>query len=165
MADSPDMNEILQRLEAVERKLGLYYVPNSEPILEELAAKLDSKTLQTILREVDAKDLALAMMGWKAPALKGIQNAMSKKSWEMIQDDIHYHLKLGVNEASVREARIKVMGFIKQLESMGQIVLHVQETSPGLEEWKKQNAQASSTLFKKVEGLDVWKKDVLDKLQ
>ena len=162
MADQQDLNEILQRLEAVEHKLGIYYVPNAEPILEELVEKLDPKTLQLILREVDAKVLALAMMGYKAPALKGIQAAMSKKSWEMIQDDVHYHLKLGVSEVSIRQARLEMMGMIKKLEAQGTIVLHVKESSSELEDWKK--SQETGTLFKKVEGLEVWKKDVLDKV-
>lgn len=163
MADTPDLNEILQRLEAVEHKLGIYYVPNAEPILEELAEKLEPKTLQLILREVDAKVLALAMMGYKAPALKGIQNAMSKKSWEMMQDDVHYHLKLGVSEASIRQARLEMMSIIKKLEASGSIVLHVHESSQEMEEWKKRSDE-NPTLFKKVEGLEIWKKDVLDKV-
>jgi hypothetical protein len=163
MADSPDINEILQRLEAVEHKLGIYYVPNAEPILEELVEKLEPMTLQAILREVDAKVLAVAMMGWQTPALKGLQAAMSKKSWEMIQDDVNYHLKLGVNETSVRQARLEMLSIAKKLYATGNIILSLKETSPGIEGWKGQSPDLGK-LFKRIEGLDVWKKDVLDKV-
>ncbi|HVZ80189.1 MAG TPA: FliG C-terminal domain-containing protein [bacterium] len=163
MADQPELNEILERLEAVEHKLGVYYVPNAEPILEELCEKLEPMTLQAILREVDAKVLAQAMMGYKTPALKNLQKAMSKKSWEMIQDDVHYFLKLGVSEAAIRTARLEMMSIIKKLEAHGAVVLHVKESSAELEDWKKQS-QETGTLFKKVEGLEVWKKDILDRI-
>ena len=162
MADQADLNEILQRLEAVEHKLGIYYVPNAEPILEELVEKLEPMVLQAILREVDSKVLAQAVMGYKTPALKNLQKAMSKKSWELIQDDVHYFLKVGVSEASIRSARFEMMSIIKKMEAHGTIQLHVKESSSELEDWKKD--QETGTLFKKVEGLDVWKKDVLDKV-
>jgi len=163
MADTPDLSEIVQRLEVVEHKLGIYFVPNAEPILEELVEKLDPLTLQNILREVEAKVLALAMMGYKAPALKGLKAAMSKKSWEMIADDVQYHMKLGVTEAGIRQAHLEMMSIIKRMESKGQLVLKISNPSPELADWMKRNADPAATSFKKVEGLDVWKKDLLDK--
>ena len=164
MGDTPDMQEILQRLEVVEHKLGIYFVPNAEPILEELCEKVDAITLQNILREVEAKVLALAMMGYKAPALKGIKAAMSKKSWEMISDDIQYNVKLGVTEAGIRQAHLEMMSIIKRMESKGQLALKISNPSPELADWMKRNADPTGTSFKKVEGLDAWKRDVLDKL-
>jgi hypothetical protein len=164
MAENPDLNEVLQRLEVVEHKLGVYFVPNAEALLEELVTKLDPLTLQNILREVDAKVLALAMMGYQAPALKGIQAAMSKKSWGMIRDDVQYHLNLGVAEVAIRQAHLEMMSIIQKLVSLGKATLQVKDPSPVLAEWQKRNTESTGTSFKKVEGLEAWKKDVLDKI-
>ena len=163
MAEAPDLNEILQRLEVAEHKLGIYFAPSAEALLEELLEKLEPLSLQNILREVDAKVLALAMMGSKAPALRGIQAAMSKKSWGMIRDDVQYHLNLGVTEAAIRQAHLEMMSVVQKLVSLGKVALQVKDPSPALSEWQKLNT-GSGTSFKKVEGLEAWKKDVLDKL-
>ena len=164
MEKKPDLNEIQKRLEAVEHKLGVYYDPKAEPLLEEIFAKLDSRTLQLILREIDAKILELAIMGFQAPALKGLHGALSKKAWEMITEDLQYYLKLSATEASVHQARIEIMNIVHKLINLGEIVLVIPGSSPRLEEWIKGNHNTIGTSYQKAEGLEAWKKDVFDKV-
>lgn len=164
MAQEPDMNEVLKRLEAVEQKLGIVYIPHAETKIEGLIEKVEPRTLDFILRNVDAKDLVLAMVGFKGPALLKIKAALTHKSWNMLRDDFQYHLRQGVSESSAREARRKVMGIIQQ--TAGEIPGYPPPEWESLrpEDWSKKE-ELLETFFKTQENLDAWKKNVLDELE
>ncbi len=163
MAETPNMDEIVKRLEAVEQKLGIVYIPDAETKIEELIEKIEPKKLEFVLRNVDAKDLELAMTGFKAPALLKIKAAVSPKSWGMLGDDLLYLIRQGISDSSAKDARRKVMGIIKQTagEIHGYPPAEWETLKP--EDWKKRE-EILESLFKTQESLDAWKKNVLDKL-
>jgi flagellar motor switch protein FliG len=142
MAEEQEDKSLVERLEFLEHKLGVHYVPEADKALEALLETLEPLALQGLLRELDAKELELALLGLGPKALAQVKAAMSKKSWEMILDDVGVLLRQGVTQAAVHEARLKVMAVAQR--SLGQ--------------------GSGSEAGKKLEGLEAWKKDVLDKL-
>ncbi len=168
MAQEPDLQEIVQRIEQIEKKLGIFTSPGDAEKLEPLIEKIESRTLQQILREIDAKDLVYAMMEFKQPALRKILDAMSHKSREMIKDDMAYWLKRGIYGNVLWESRLKLMGIIRQLEQMGEIVIPRGEEEPFSkkgyldlkERWEKEEEKRKA----KQQVLETWKKEVFDKL-
>ena len=133
---------MVERIEFLELKIGVHYVPEADKALESLLETMEPLALQGLLRELDAKDLALAMMGLGPKALGQIKAAMSKKSWEMILDDLGVLLRQGVTPIAAHEAKLKVMAVAQNFLGKG-------------------NGPEAG---KKLEGLEAWKKDVLDKL-
>jgi len=142
MAQEQEDKSLVERLEFLEHKLGIHYVPEADKALESLFETLEPLALQGLLRELDAKDLELALLGLGPKALGQVKAAMSKKSWEMILDDVGVLLRQGVTQAAAHEARLKVMAIAHSFLGKG-------------------SAPAAD---KKLEGLEAWKKDVLDKL-
>lgn len=147
----PDLNEIQKRLEYVEHKLKFHYVPEADKALETLLETFEPLALQALLREIDAKDLELAMVGLGAKALLQVKGAMSKKSWEMIVDDMAFHIRQGVTAMAAQEARMLVMSQAKRLQEEGKIQL------PG-------GSSGAAEAGRKMEGLEDWKAKVFDKV-
>src|SRR5580658_1043982 len=96
MSQETDVQELIRRIEIMEHRLGLYYyIPRADAALEELIEHLDNLTLQQVLREIEAKDLVLAMIGFQPKTLALIKTAMSHNAWEMIKDDMACQVKWG----------------------------------------------------------------------
>lgn len=84
-------------------------------------AKLDDRTIQRILSEVDSKDLALALKNVSDTIKNLIFKNMPKRAQEMLKDEISY---LGPKKLSeVEEVQQKIIGVIRQLEESGEIML------------------------------------------
>lgn len=82
---------------------------------------LDDRTVQIVLRSVDAKDLALALKGAPDPVRDKIFRNMSERSALALQDEVDV---LGpVRTAQVEEARSAVVKSIRQLEDSGDIMI------------------------------------------
>ncbi len=82
---------------------------------------LDDKTVQRILREVNTKDLALALKGTKQEVREKIFSNMSERAQQMLRDDMEY---LGpVRAKDVQEVQSQICVIIKALEASGEIVL------------------------------------------
>jgi flagellar motor switch protein FliG len=82
---------------------------------------LDDRTIQQVLREVDAKDLALALKGAKEEVKGHILKNMSSRAKAMIQEDMDV---MGpVRLKHTEEAQQKIVNVIRQLEEMGEIVV------------------------------------------
>lgn len=83
--------------------------------------KLDDKSVQRILREVDTKDLALSLKGMKENVKSKILNNMSERAQQILLDDMEY---MGpVRAKSVQEVQTKIVGIIRTLETSGEILI------------------------------------------
>lgn len=83
--------------------------------------KLDDRTIQRILREVDSKDLALALKNVSDTIKNLIFKNMPKRAQEMLKDEISY---LGPKKLSeVEEVQQKIIATIRQLEESGEIMI------------------------------------------
>ncbi|MEW6007322.1 MAG: flagellar motor switch protein FliG [bacterium] len=83
--------------------------------------KLDDRTVQRVLREVDSKDLALALKGASDTIKNLIFRNMPKRAQEMLKEEISY---LGPKKLSeVEEVQQKIIGVIRQLEESSEIMI------------------------------------------
>jgi flagellar motor switch protein FliG len=82
---------------------------------------IDDRSVQQILRQVDSKDLALALKGVRDDVKHKVMSNLSSRAAENLEADIEV---LGpVRLAAVEEAQGKVVRVIRTLEEEGQIVL------------------------------------------
>jgi flagellar motor switch protein FliG len=83
--------------------------------------KLDDRAAQRVLREVDTKDLAVAMKGASEAINNLVFRNMPKRAAEMLREEISY---LGpMRLAEVEEAQQKVIAVVRQLEESGEIMI------------------------------------------
>lgn len=82
--------------------------------------KLDDRTVQRILRDVDMnRDLPLALKGSKEEVWRKIMANLSKRSGETLRESVEY---LGpVRIRDVEEAQAKIVNLIRTLEEKGEI--------------------------------------------
>jgi len=83
--------------------------------------KLDSRSIQRILREVENNTLAIALKGTTEEVRKVIFSNMSKRMAEMIQEDMEYMGPVRIRD--VEEAQQKIVNIIRKLEDAGEIVI------------------------------------------
>jgi flagellar motor switch protein FliG len=82
--------------------------------------KLDDRTVQRILRDVDMnKDLPLALKGSKDEVWRKIKNNLSKRAADLMKESVEL---LGpVRIRDVEEAQARIVGLIRKLEESGEI--------------------------------------------
>ncbi len=82
---------------------------------------LDSASIQRILREVDTKDLALALKGSSEDVANTIYKNQSKRASETLREDIEF---MGpVRLVEVEQAQQKIVGIIRRLDESGEIII------------------------------------------
>jgi flagellar motor switch protein FliG len=82
---------------------------------------LDDKSVQLVLRQVDSKDLAMALKGVRPEVRRKIMDNMSSRAAENLMEEIEM---LGaVRMKAVEEAQGAIVRVIRALEESGQIVL------------------------------------------
>ncbi len=82
---------------------------------------LDDRAIQKVLREVDSKELSLALKGVKDEIKDKIFKNMSERAQQMLKDDMEY---LGpVRARDVQEAQTKIVATIRSLEVSGEITI------------------------------------------
>ena len=82
---------------------------------------LDDRAVQRLLREVDSKQLALALKGTKDEIKNKIFKNMSERAKQMLVDDMEY---LGpVRAKEVQEAQTGIVNAIRTLEASGEITI------------------------------------------
>ena len=84
-------------------------------------ANLDSMAVQRFIREVDTKDLAIALKASNEEVKEVILRNMSSRMRETIETDIQYLHNIRMRD--VEEAQQKIVGVIRQLEESGEIVI------------------------------------------
>lgn len=84
-------------------------------------ASLDDRSIQLILRQVDPKELAMALKGVRMEVRTKIMKNMSERAGQNLEEEIQ--LLGAVKMKSVEEAQAAVVRVIRSLEESGQLVL------------------------------------------
>lgn len=123
--------EVLNRADRSTEKAIMEKLEESNPELAEEVKRLmfvfddlvalDNRTIQQILREIDAKDLALALKGAKEEVKEHLLKNMSSRAKAMIQEDMEVMGPVRLKHAE--EAQQKIINVVRQLEEMGEIVV------------------------------------------
>ncbi len=83
--------------------------------------KLDDRSIQLVLREVDTRDLALALKGASEEVKEKIFKNMSKRAAQLLKDELEFMGPVRVKD--VEEAQQKIINVIRRLEEAGEIVI------------------------------------------
>ncbi len=83
--------------------------------------KLDDRSIQMILREVDTHDLALAIKGSTEELKNKILLNMSKRAGALLDDELKYMGPVRVKD--VETAQQKIVAIVRKLEDAGEIVI------------------------------------------
>jgi len=82
---------------------------------------LDDRSIQQVLREVDTKELAIALKGTGDEVQEKIYGNMSERAAAIIKEDLEFMGPVRVK--TVEEAQQKIVAVIRRLEDAGQIVI------------------------------------------
>jgi flagellar motor switch protein FliG len=115
---------------ATERNIMEHLEENDPELAEEIKRrlfvfediiKLDDRSLQRVLREVEMKELSLALKGATEELRSKFFKNMSKRASEMLKEDMDYMGPVRVKD--VEESQQKVVNVIRALEDVGEIVI------------------------------------------
>ncbi len=82
---------------------------------------LDNRGIQLVLREIETKDLALALKGTNEEVSNKILENMSSRAASMLKEDMQFMGPVRLRE--VEEAQQKIVKVIRKLEEAGAIIL------------------------------------------
>lgn len=82
---------------------------------------LDAMSIQRFIRDVESKDLAIAIKGSKAEVAAALFSNMPQRMQESIQQDIEYLHNIRIRD--VEEAQQRIVAIIRHLEEEGEIVI------------------------------------------
>lgn len=117
--DRSTEKNIMEALERQDPEIA-EKVKESMFVFEDIIA-LDDVAIQRILREVDGKDLALALKGSSEEVSEAIFRNQSKRAAASMKEDIEF---LGpVRIADVEKAQTKILAVIRRLDENGEIVI------------------------------------------
>jgi flagellar motor switch protein FliG len=91
--------------------------------------KLDDRSLQTVLREVDSKDLALALRGAGEEVKEKITGNLSQRAAEMLKEEMDYMPPQ--KRSAIEEAQGRIVAAVRRLEDAGVIELHRGDPAEG----------------------------------
>lgn len=118
-ADRPSEKQIMESLEHTDIELA-EKVRELMFVFEDIV-KLDDRSVQRVLREVETKDIALALKGANDEVKDKVFRNMSERASGMLKDDMEF---MGpVRSREVQEAQTAVVAIIRALESTGEIVI------------------------------------------
>jgi flagellar motor switch protein FliG len=83
--------------------------------------KLDNRSIQMILKEVDTKDLALALRGASEDLTDAILTNMSQRAAEMLREEME--IMPPQRRRVVEEAQSKIVAVVRRLEDAGQLMI------------------------------------------
>ncbi|AEF94644.1 flagellar motor switch protein FliG [Desulfotomaculum nigrificans CO-1-SRB] len=122
---------ILNRVDRATEKTIFDHLERMDPNLSEEVrrmmfifediVKLHDISIQKVLREVDNKDLALAMKGANQEVNNRIYKNMSKRAADMLKEEIEYMGPVRLKD--VEEAQQRIVNVIRRLEEAGEIVI------------------------------------------
>lgn len=123
--------EVLNRADRTTEKTIIENLEVQDPELAEEIKKrmfvfedivlLDDRALQLVLREIDSKDLALALKASSEEVGAKVYKNMSKRAADMLKEEIQYMGPVRIRD--VEEAQQKVVNVIRRLEESGEIVV------------------------------------------
>ena len=128
------VDAIVEMLNRVDRTTERTIIENLEvqnpELAEEIKRKmfvfedivmLDDRSLQMVLREIDQKDLALALKASSGEVGEKIYKNMSKRASEMLREEIEYMGPIRIRD--VEESQQKIVNVIRRLEESGEIIV------------------------------------------
>ena len=83
--------------------------------------KLDDKSIQRVLREVDNNSIALALKGVKVDVQEAIFRNLSSRLADMIREDMEYMGPVRIKD--VEEVQQSIVDKVRELEERGEIVI------------------------------------------
>ena len=118
-SDRPTERQIVEGLEGLDPDLADEV--KSRMFMFEDIVGLDDRSVQQVLRQVDAGDLALALKGVSDAVRSKITSNLSQRAAENLLEEVE--LLGAVRLAQVEEAQQSVIRTIRQLEEQGQIMV------------------------------------------
>lgn len=126
-----EVAEILNTIDRATEKSIMSKLQESDPgLADEIGrlmftfediARVDDAGIQKTLREIESKDLALALKGSNEEVSEKIYKNMSERSREMIKEEISY---MGpVRLRNVEEAQQKIVAVVRRLEEAGELIV------------------------------------------
>ncbi len=123
--------DVLNRVDRATEKTILEELEEQNPALAEEVKNLmfvfedimllDDRAIQTFLKEIDTKDLALALKAASEDVKRRIFSNMSERAAEMLREDMEF---IGpVRLRVVEEAQQRIVTVIRRLEESGDIVI------------------------------------------
>ena len=115
---------------ATERNIMEYLEENDPELAEEIKKRLfvfediirlDDRSLQRVLREVELKELGLALKGATEDLRNKFFKNMSNRAAEMLKEDMDFMGPVRVKD--VEESQQKVVNAVRSLEEAGEIVI------------------------------------------
>ena len=82
---------------------------------------LDDRSLQLVLRQVDTKDLSLALKATPKEVADKVYKNMSSRAADMLKEEIEFMGPVKIRD--VEEAQQKVVNVIRTMEDKGEIVI------------------------------------------
>lgn len=122
--------QVLGGLEAIDPQLAADV--RARLFTFEDLVKLTDKDLQQVLREIDTKDLVLALRGSDPALLERVLANMSQRAGETLQEDLE--MQTPVKRALVEDAQTKVVTAIRELDEAGSITLPTPDFAVGGDE-------------------------------
>ncbi|MGC8611426.1 MAG: flagellar motor switch protein FliG [Athalassotoga sp.] len=123
--------EIVNALDRTAEKRILDDIQKTDPDLAEEIKKrmfvfedilkLDDRSVQLIMREVDTHDLALAIKGTTEEVKNKLMSNMSKRAAALLEDELKYMGPVRVKD--VETAQQKIVAIVRKLEDAGEIVI------------------------------------------
>ncbi len=123
--------DILNRVDRGTEKTILETLSEEDPDLaEEIKRRmfvfediilLDDRAIQQVLREVDSKDLALALKTASEEVANRVYKNMSKRASDMLKEDIQFMGPVRLRDAE--DAQQRIVNVIRKLEEAGEIII------------------------------------------
>jgi len=126
-----DVAEILNRVERTTEKTIMAEMEEHDPELADEISRLmftfddliyvDDGGIQKALREIETRDLALALKAASENVVEKVYRNMSERAREMIKEEIEF---MGPTRLkNVEEAQQKIVAVIRRLEEAGELVI------------------------------------------
>ncbi len=123
--------ELINRVDRSTEKTIIENLEIQDPELSEEIKKrmfvfediilLDDRSLQMVLREIETKDLSLALKGVSDEVTNKVYKNMSSRAAEMLKEEIEFMGPVRIRD--VEESQQKVVNVIRRLEDNGDIVI------------------------------------------
>ena len=110
---------VLERLDAMDLELA-EEVRNQMFVFDDIA-KLTDREIQMILREVDTKDLAVALKGANEEMQDRIFGNMSERVGTMLKEEMQFGGPVRMSD--VEEVQLRIVQSVRQLEEAGQVTI------------------------------------------
>lgn len=117
--DRPTERTIIENLEVQDPELA-EEIKKRMFVFEDIVM-LDDRSLQLVLREIDNKELSLALKAASSDVANKIYKNMSKRAAEMLKEEMEYMGPVRIRD--VEEAQQRIVNVIRRLEESGEIVV------------------------------------------